>query len=223
MINIDYILVAIISFLLGSIPFAYLYGKLILKEDLRKHGSKNTGALNVLRLASKKGKLFGITSFFIAFLLDAFKAALAVYLANQFLPGHFVLATTIGSFFAVLGHNYSIILNFKGGRGAASLGGVLLYLNPKVFLGALVIIICWMVLVEILMGGKAKKNLLKHSVSEQIIGRVLGEAYVVWWIYICAPDLFYPVLFSMALVIFAHKDRIIDQIKKIKNKTYLHG
>ncbi|MDD5098412.1 MAG: glycerol-3-phosphate acyltransferase [Candidatus Pacebacteria bacterium] len=222
MFNINYILAPLISYLLGSIPFAFLYAKLVLKKDLRNFGSKNTGALNVLRLASKKGKLFGLISFLIAFILDATKAALAVYLANQFIPGHFVLATTIGSFFAVLGHNYSIILNFKGGRGAASLGGVLLYLDWKVFAGAIAIIICFMVLLEILMGGKLNKKLLKHSISEQIIGRVLGEAYVVWWVSMYNPILFYPVLFSMALVIFAHKDRIIEQIKEINNKTYLN-
>jgi len=221
--NINYILIPIISFLLGSIPFAFLYGKLILKQDLRNFGSKNTGALNVLRLASKKGKIFGFISFLIAFLLDAFKAAFAVYLANQMIPDNFVLATTLASFFAVLGHNYSIVLNFKGGRGAASLGGVLLYLNPKVFIGSIIIIICFMVLFEIIFGGKADKRLLKHAVSEQIIGRVIGEACVVFWIYLYDPILFYPTLFSMALVIFAHWDRIENQIKNMKNKTYFHA
>jgi glycerol-3-phosphate acyltransferase PlsY len=220
--NINYILVPIISFLLGSIPFAFLYGKLILKEDLRKFGSKNTGALNVLRLASKKGKVFGFISFLIAFLLDASKAILAVYLANLFLPDNFILATTLGSFFAVLGHNYSIMLNFKGGRGAASLGGVLLYLDWRVFIGAIVIIITFMVLFELLAGGKMNKKLLKHAVSEQIIGRVIGEAFVVLWVYFYAPVLFYPVLLSMILVIYAHKDRISDQLEKMNNKKYLN-
>jgi glycerol-3-phosphate acyltransferase PlsY len=218
--NINYILVPIISFLLGSIPFAFLYGKIVLKKDLREFGSRNTGALNVLRLASKKGKAFGFFSFLIAFLLDGFKAAFAVFIANILLPNDFVLATTLGSFFAVLGHNYSIILNFKGGRGAASLGGVLLYLNWKVFIGAIFIILFFMILGELIAGGK--KNILKHAVSEQIIGRVIGEAIVILWVYFYSPILFYPVLFSMALVIYAHKDRIENQIKNMKNNTYFN-
>jgi len=222
MIEINYILIPIISFLLGSIPFAFLYGKLILKKDLREFGSKNTGALNVLRLASKKGKLFGLISFLIAFLLDAFKAAFAVYLANQMIPDNFVLATTLASFFAVLGHNYSIVLNFKGGRGAASLGGIILYLNWQVFIIAIAIIICFMVLFEIIFGGTVNKRFLKHSISEQIIGRVIGEAFFVFWIYLQYPILFYPMLFPMVLVIFAHWDRIEGQIKNMKNKTYFH-
>jgi glycerol-3-phosphate acyltransferase PlsY len=114
------------------------------------------------------------------------------------------------------------MLNFKGGRGAASLGGVLLYLDWRVFIGAIVIIIAFMVLFELLAGSKMNKKLLKHSVSEQIIGRVIGEAFVILWVYFYAPLLFYPVLFSMILVIYAHKDRISNQLEKMNNKKYFN-
>jgi glycerol-3-phosphate acyltransferase PlsY len=217
MIEINYILVSLISFLLGSIPFALVYVKLFLNKDMRTFGSKNTGALNTLRIVShEKGKVLGIISFLIVFLLDAGKAVLAVILAQHFLPENPTLAITLGTFFSILGHNYSPILNFKGGRGAASLLGILLYLNWQIFLGWLVIVICFMMLVEILIGGRVDKKFLKRSISDQIIGRLIGEIYAIWWVYLMAPSLLYPVLLGTILVVISHKDRVIDQIKNIK-------
>ena len=217
MIEINYILVSLISFLLGSIPFALVYVKLFLNKDMRTFGSKNTGALNTLRIVShEKGKVLGIISFLIVFLLDAGKAVLAVILAQHFLPENPTLAITLGTFFSILGHNYSPILNFKGGRGAASLLGILLYLNWQIFLGWLVIVICFMMLVEILIGGRVDNKFLKRSISDQIIGRLIGEIYAVWWVYLMTPTLLYPVLLGTVLVVISHKDRVVEQIKNIK-------
>ncbi len=222
--NINYILIPLFAYLLGSIPFALVYVKMFLNKDMRTFGSKNTGALNTLRIVShERGKGWGILSFLIVFLLDAFKGALAVFIATRLMPENIILAITLATFFAILGHNYSIILKFKGGRGAATLGGIILYLNWQAFLGSLVIIVCFMLLFEILMGRKFGGKLFKAAVSDQIIGRLIGEAYVVWWIYLFDQSLFYPVLFGMALVIISHKGRVIDQVEKISNKTYLHA
>ncbi len=224
MFDINYILVPLISYLIGSIPFAPWLVQLFFKKDLREGGSKNTGALNTLRIVSKeKGEAMGIIFFFLVFVLDALKAILAVVLAVAFLPQHPVLALTLGTFFVILGHNYSMLLNFKGGRGAASLAGIIFFLNWKAFLGCLASVLCFMFLLEIIMGGRISKRFFKNSVSEQIIGRLLGEAFAVYWIYLYDFRLFYPVLFGTALIIMAHRDRAIDQIKKINNKTYLNG
>jgi glycerol-3-phosphate acyltransferase PlsY len=215
MININYVLVSLIAYLLGSIPFALVYVKLFLNKDMRTFGSKNTGALNTLRIvAHEKGKTWGIISFLIVFLLDAFKAVLAVIIAMYFLPENPVLAMTLGTFFSILGHNYSAILNFKGGRGAASLLGILLFLNWKIFLGWLVIVLCFMMLLEIFLGGKIDSKFLKRSISDQIVGRLIGEIYAIWWIYLVEPTLFYPVLLGTILIVISHKDRLIKQIKK---------
>jgi glycerol-3-phosphate acyltransferase PlsY len=220
MINIDYILISLIAYLLGSVPFALVYVKLFLGKDMRTFGSKNTGALNTLRIvAHEKGKVWGIISFLIVFLLDAFKAVLAVILAMYFIPENPVLAITLGTFFSILGHNYSIILNFKGGRGAASLLGILLFLNWKIFIGYLITILCFMMLLEIFLGGKVDSKFFKRAVSDQIIGRLLGEIYAVWWIYLAEPTLFYPVLLGTILVVVSHKDRLEEQIKKLKVKN----
>ncbi|MFA5169470.1 MAG: glycerol-3-phosphate acyltransferase [Candidatus Paceibacterota bacterium] len=223
MLNINHILVSVISYLLGSIPFALLYVKLFLNKDMRTFGSKNTGALNTLRIVShEKGKAWGIISFLIVFLLDASKGVLAVILANNLIPGNAVLLTTLATFFVILGHNYSIFLKFKGGRGAATFLGILLYLNWQVFLGWLGIVLFFMIIVEALMGRKFSGKLFKAAVSDQIIGRLIGEAVAVLWIYYFAPSLFFPTVFATILIIYAHKDRVLDQIEKIKNKKYLN-
>jgi acyl-phosphate glycerol 3-phosphate acyltransferase len=222
--NINYILIPAISYLLGSIPFALLYVRLFLNKDMRTFGSKNTGALNTLRIVShEKGAAIGIASFLFVFLLDASKGVLAVILATLLMPENTALAITLATFFAIFGHNYSILLNFKGGRGAATFLGIMLYLNWKVFLGWLLIVLCFMFLAEALAGRKISGKFFKAAVSDQIIGRLLGEAFAVWWIYLFSPELFFPALFSTILIIYAHKDRLSDQVKKIKNKTYLHA
>jgi len=221
--NINYILIPVISYLIGSIPFALIYVRLFLGKDMRTFGSKNTGALNTLRIVShEKGKMWGIISFLIVFLLDASKGILAVILANNLIPDNFVLATTLATFFSILGHNHSIILKFKGGRGAATFLGILLYLNPLAFLGWLVTILCFMFLAEALMGRRISGKFFKTAVSDQIVGRLIGEIYAVWWIWLLDPNLFYPTLFATILIVIAHKDRLFDQIRKIENKTYLN-
>ena len=219
MININYILISLIAYLLGSIPFALIYVKLFLGKDMRTFGSKNTGALNTLRIvAHEKGKGLGLASFLIVFLLDAFKSVLAVIIAMHFIPENPVLAISLGTFFSILGHNYSFILNFKGGRGAASLLGILLFLNWKIFIGWLITVVCFMLLFEIFFGGKVNSKFLKKAISDQIIGRLIGEAYAIWWISLVAPTLFYPALLGTILVVIAHKDRAMEQIKEIRNK-----
>ena len=215
MININYVLVSLIAYLLGSIPFALVYVKLFLNKDMRTFGSKNTGALNTLRIVShEKGKVIGLISFLIVFLLDASKAVLAIIIATYFIPENPTLAITLGTFFAILGHNYSVILNFKGGRGAASLLGVMLFLNWKIFLGWIATVVFFMVVFEILLGGKINSKLIKRAISDQIVGRLIGEIAALYLVYVIDPTLFYPVLFGTILVIISHKDRLIDQIKK---------
>ncbi len=218
-----YILIALISYVLGSIPFGLIINKLLFKKDPRESGSKNIGALNTLRIASKeKGGIAGILSFLLVFLLDAGKAVLSVYLAQTMTAGNSPLAVSLAAFFAVLGHNYSVFLKLKGGRGAASFLGILLYLDWKAFLGWLVLVVCFMILFEVLMGRKVNKKFLKYAVSDQITGRLSGEVFALFWLYTYNILLFYPALAATPLILIAHKDRLSEQIKKIKNKTYLN-
>lgn len=113
----------IISYLLGSIPTAYVFAKYLKNIDLRKHGSGNLGATNAFRVL---GKGIGTT----VLLLDILKGTIAVLLANSFFydTGRWLSANIYISACAaaaVCGHNWTIFLKFKGGKGVATSLGAL--------------------------------------------------------------------------------------------------
>ena len=108
-------LAAIIGYLLGSIPFGLIVTRMAGVGDIRKIGSGNIGATNVLRTGRKD--LAALTV-----LLDALKGAAAVLIGMQFSP----LGVLIGGFAAVIGHLFPIWLKFKGGKGVATGLGVLI-------------------------------------------------------------------------------------------------
>jgi glycerol-3-phosphate acyltransferase PlsY len=120
------IIASIISYLLGSIPTAYLFVKILKGVDIRSVGSGNVGATNAMRVL---GKGLGIT----VLLLDILKGFIAVkFLGNIFL-GYGVLVSEealliILGIAVICGHNWTIFLQFKGGKGIATSLGVLLAL-----------------------------------------------------------------------------------------------
>jgi len=118
-----YIFSLIVSYLLGSIPFGLLVAKLFNKGDLRKVGSGNIGATNVMRVGGLR--LAGLT-----WILDMLKAIIAVFI------GRYVGGDAFGAwcgFAAVIGHCFPVWLKFHGGKGVSSLFGVLLAINPILF------------------------------------------------------------------------------------------
>lgn len=150
----------VIAFLLGSIPFGLIIAKLK-GIDIRAHGSGNIGATNVLRIV---GKQYGITCLVLDLLKGYLPVVIAVNLiqiegkaivphlqfldccalalpAEQQFTGQ--LAHVITALCAVLGHNYSPWVGFKGGKGIATSGGVLLGLMP---FAVVLLILLWIVL-----------------------------------------------------------------------------
>ncbi|MCX7830589.1 MAG: glycerol-3-phosphate 1-O-acyltransferase PlsY [Acidobacteria bacterium] len=117
----DEILIAIFGYLLGAIPFGFIIAKLRSGEDIRKKGSGNIGATNVLRT---QGAFYGFLTLF----LDAAKAALPVYLARHFGAHPWFPAFAGGA--AIVGHCYPVYLGFKGGKAAASGLGAFLFIAP---------------------------------------------------------------------------------------------
>ncbi len=115
------IAVVIIGYLLGSIPFAYIAGRLIKGVDIRQVGGRNVGTLNVMR---EVGTVAGLA----VLLADMGKGALAVFIA-QWLDVSLMLVFVVG-LAVVAGHSWPVFLGFKGGRGAAPAVGVLLALTP---------------------------------------------------------------------------------------------
>lgn len=121
------LLTALISYLIGTIPFALIFSKLLAKKNPGKEGSKNYGALNSYEITGKK--IVGL----LVLLFDAMKGALAVLFAYYCIfPKSFY--AVIAAFFVVLGHNFNIFLKFKGGRGLATSLGALLVFNPFILI-----------------------------------------------------------------------------------------
>jgi len=114
-------IVLIAGYLLGSIPFAYLLARRHRGIDLRRAGSGNVGAANVLRTTTKK---IGVS----AMALDVTKGIASVLVARQVDPGG--TGPAVAGIAAVLGHIYPVWLGFRGGKGVATTCGVFLILAP---------------------------------------------------------------------------------------------
>lgn len=122
------IILVLLCYLIGSIPFSLLVAKLMAGVDIRAMGSGNVGATNVLRTLGPKGAI-------LALLGDAFKGFLAVWLGM--IIGGSLLAAICG-LVVVIGHCFSVFLGFKGGKGVATTAGLMLYLMPKLIVVLLV-------------------------------------------------------------------------------------
>lgn len=125
--DIKALLVLAAGYLIGSIPFGYLAARLC-KIDIRRHGSGNIGATNVLRVL---GPVPGA----IVFILDMAKGTLPVLAMRQVSPDP--LWIVLAGAAAILGHTFPVFLKFKGGRGVATGLGLLLGIAPDIFLAAL--------------------------------------------------------------------------------------
>ena len=134
MIVLQFIAVIIIGYLLGSIPSGVLVGKLLTNVDVREYGSGKTGMTNVLRTAGKKAAA-------LVFILDLLKGALAVIFAGLIVGRNYLViggdfglgllvAQVLAALASIAGHNWSIFLGFKGGRGVLTFFGGLFALCP---------------------------------------------------------------------------------------------
>lgn len=136
-----FIICIIGGYLLGSVPFGLVVTRLAGLGDIRKIGSGNIGATNVLRTGRKDLALLTV-------LLDASKAGFAAWLALRFVPaedmffaGIFTSTNLVAALYAgtaaIIGHNFPVWLKFKGGKGVASTFGFILVINPAIALMAL--------------------------------------------------------------------------------------
>ena len=170
-----------LGYLLGSVPFGLLIARAGGKGDIRDIGSGSIGATNVLRTGSK-----GLAA--LTLLLDAAKGALAVWLAQRYFPG-FEAHAAAG---ALVGHLYPVWLRFKGGKGVATLLGILAVLLP---IAALVYAVIWI-------------GLLLLTRISSIAGMAAAASAPITAIAIGQPARF-PLLLGFALlVIWKHHDNI---------------
>ena len=215
------IFIAVISYIIGSFPAAYVVTKGMIGKDIRFEGSRNVGTMNAYHVikAKKPGKL-AISGLVLALAGDVGKGALAIFIAKclAFLGYNLAMALIVASSFVILGHSYPFCFKFKaGGRGIATLMGVLLALNPPL-LGI------WggTTLVSIIAAQYAlrgKINWRKFSevfsvIGSQVAGRVTGMAIALPFIYFFDPRLFFSVLSATILVLISHVIRVKGHIRE---------
>ena len=181
LMNGPVILALVVGYLLGSIPFGLLLTRIAGKGDVRDIGSGSTGATNVLRTGSK-----GLAA--ATLLLDALKGALAVWLAQRFWPGGELYAAAG----ALIGHLYPAWLGFRGGKGVATLLGVLIPLLP---VAALVYAIVWLAMLLVVRISSIAG--MTAAASAPISAAVLGEVRL------------FPAFLAFAIVvIWKHRDNL---------------
>jgi len=131
-------LIIISCYLLGSIPFGYIVGKLFKKVDIRELGSGNIGTTNAFRI-------LGPPLASLVLIGDIGKGIFSIYLV-QYLNIDNLLIITIAGLAVICGHDWSIFLGFKGGKGIATTFGVVFALNPII---SILAVIVWVVVLII--------------------------------------------------------------------------
>lgn len=112
----------LISYFLGNISGSIVFGKILFKKDIRNYGSKNAGTTNALRV-------FGLKVGVLTFVIDLLKSVLACFIGYKLIGTNGIY---ISALFVVLGHNWPIFLNFKGGKGIASSFGFMIFFDYKI-------------------------------------------------------------------------------------------
>ncbi len=197
----------VVAYLLGSVPSAIWVGKRFYGIDVREHGSGNAGATNTFRVLGKKA---GIP----VLLLDILKGFLAVklaYLQTVYLPDNLVPFTNVKlafGFAAVIGHIFPVFAGFRGGKGIATLLGLVLALHLQAALGALGI---FMVVLLV----------TKYVSLGSMLAGISFPLFIVFVFKTKVPSL---IIFSCVvaiLIILTHQKNIERLLKHNENKTYL--
>lgn len=187
-----YISLALISYLLGSIPSGLILAKIFNKADLRKHGSGNIGATNAFRVG---GHLLGT----LTLVLDLIKGMSSVVLA-QVLEIEF---PAFYGFICIIGHVFPIWLKFKGGKGVATALGVILAIYPIIGILSLGL---WVIIFK------------ASRISS--IASLFSLAFSILILCLVADDYINSIflVMSLILIVFKHKDNIIRLYRGEENK-----
>jgi len=191
----EYLIVGITSYLMGSIPFGFILTKIFLKKDIREIGSGNIGATNALRTGNK---LVGYSTL----ILDIVKAIIPVIYVKMNYPELIYIA----SLCAFLGHVFPIWLKFNGGKGVATYVGILFSIN---ILFGLIFVISWGVIFLI----------SRYSSLSSIIGSLSVPLYL----FITnekSSVIFFITMF--VLIFFTHRENIIRLKNREESKTKIY-
>ena len=180
------ILLLIFSYLIGSVPSGLVFAKILNKGDIRKSGSGNIGATNALRIG---GKLLGA----LTLTFDLLKG-LAVIIISKLLDQQFV---GIYGFICIIGHIFPLWLKFKGGKGVATMFGVVIGMHPLI---GIITIIIWIIIFKI---SKTSSIASLFSIILSVIIISFEGDYI---------NSIFTVL-SLFLIVYKHKDNIIRLYK----------
>jgi len=199
--SIILLICALCGYIAGSIPFGLVLTRLAGYGDIRKIGSGNIGATNVLRTGNKTLALLTV-------LLDAFKAGIAAYFAYELVPandvvlGGFstnlnVLASLVAGTCGILGHNFPIWLKFKGGKGVASAFGFLLITHWQL---AILLLIVWLFMAIV----------FRYSSLAALTAAVVVPIYSV----LCLPSVYALFYTAIAVLVIARHHANIARLLK---------
>ena len=191
----EYLIVGIASYLMGSLPFGFILTKIFLKKDIRKIGSGNIGATNVLRTGNK---LIGYSTLS----LDVVKAIIPVIYVKINLPD----LVYIASLCAFLGHVFPVWLKLRGGKGVATYVGILFSIN---ILFGVVFVVSWAVVFLI----------FKYSSLSSIIGSLSIPIYLLV-IGQTNSVIFFAIMF--VLIFFTHRENIKRLKNKEESKSNIY-
>ena len=189
--NLDILTVIIFSYLLGSVPFGLLLTKIFLKKDLRKFGSGNIGATNVLRTGNK-------VLAFLTLSLDLLKGYITVFFSMYYYPELIYLSGLI----CFVGHIFPIWLKFKGGKGVATYLGIILALSFKL---ALIFGLSWIFILLI----------TRYSSLSSIISSMNVFLFSLYS-YSVNPDFVYFTFFI--IIVFTHRENLLRLKNKTEHK-----
>lgn len=205
MISLQDIVLAVIAYLIGSIPTSVWIGRRFYHVDVREHGSGNSGATNSLRVLGKKAGI-------IVLIIDILKGWLAVgivcfssYPSGSSQRIHLEVALAM---LALLGHIFPIYAGFKGGKGVATGMGVIIAFSPVVALFCLLVF--------------ALVFLLFHYVS--VASMIAALSFPLWMAVLSKMNHIWIVVFSIflpLLVIFMHRKNIARLLNKQESKIQL--
>ncbi|MDC1153931.1 glycerol-3-phosphate 1-O-acyltransferase PlsY [Candidatus Pelagibacter sp.] len=191
----DYLIVGIVSYLMGSIPFGLILTKIFLNKDIREIGSGNIGATNALRTGNK---LIGYSTL----ILDIAKAIIPVIFVKINYPDLIYIA----SLCAFLGHVFPIWLKFKGGKGVATYVGILFSIN---LLLGIIFTASWGIIFLI----------FRYSSLSSIIGSISIPIYILITDQI-SNAIFFGIMF--VLIFFTHRENIKRLKNKEESKTKIY-
>ena len=179
--DINLIIVAVYSYLLGSIPFGLVLTKIFLKKDIREIGSGNIGTTNVLRTGKKS---LAVTTL----ILDLLKGYFSIIITFTY----FENLISYSALICFIGHIFPVWLKFKGGKGVATYLGVILALSYKFFL---IFGITWLVL----------SFLFRYASLSSIVSSLIVFVYSYFFI-----NNFSLILFIFfIIIIYTHRENIV--------------